>query len=95
MTLPPPEIGNIVLAFDPFTAIFAIGMLIASYFISAALTPKPIKPERASLEDFDYPRIEEGTPQCVIFGDVWIPDHMVLWYGNLRTSPVKSEEGGK
>lgn len=75
--------------------IWAIGMLIASYFITAALTPKPETPKPSSLEDFDFPQIEEGTNQCVIFGDCWVPDWFVLWYGNLRTSDVKSEGGKK
>ena len=76
---------------DPFTQfIFAIGMLIASYAISSSLAPKPTKPERASLGDFDFPQVTEGTPQSVIFGDVWIEDWTVLWYGNMRTSDVKS-----
>lgn len=80
---------------DPFTLIFAIGMLIASYMITAMITPKPETPKPASLTDFDFPQIDEGTPQCVVFGDVWIPDWMVLWYGNMRTSPVKNDQAQK
>lgn len=80
---------------DPFTLIFAIGMLIASYMITAMLAPKAETPKPASLMDFDFPQIDEGSPQCVVFGDVWIPDWQVLWYGNMRTSPVKNSEGAK
>ena len=43
--------------------IWAIGMLIASYVIQAALMPKPERPKPASLEDFDFPQVDEGTPQ--------------------------------
>lgn len=75
--------------------LFALGLLIASYFISAMMAPKPVKPKPALLSDFDIPQIEEGTPQCVVFGDVWIPDWMVLWYGDYRTSPIMSDVGGK
>lgn len=75
--------------------IWAIGMLIASYVIQVALTPRPEQPKPASLEDFDFPQVEEGTPQSVIFGDVWISDWHVLWYGNLRTSKVSSKGGKK
>lgn len=82
-----------VLAFINF--LWAIGMLVASYTIQALLTPKPTKPKPAGFEEFDFPQIEEGTPQCVVFGDVWIPDWQVLWYGNYRTSAVKSKGGKK
>lgn len=79
----------------PLNFLWAIGMLIASYAIQALLAPKPVTPKPSSLEDFDFPQIEEGTPQSVIFGDVWIKDWQVLWYGNLRTSAVKSESAKK
>lgn len=43
----------------------------------------------AALEDFQFPQSSEGTPQCVVFGDVWIKDWMVLGVGNYRTSPIR------
>ena len=75
--------------------IWAIGMLIASSLITVLLTPKPETPKPSALEDFDFPQIDEGTPQSVVFGDVWISDWHVLWYGNLRTSAVKASGGKK
>lgn len=75
--------------------IWAIGMLIASYAIQAIMTQKPEKPKPAALDEFEFPQIDEGTPQCVVFGDVWIPDWHVLWFGNLRTSEIKSESAKK
>ena len=75
--------------------LFALGMLIFSYVIQVALMPKPERPKAASLEDFDFPQIEETTPQSVVFGDVWISDWTVLWYGNLRTTAIKSSGGKK
>lgn len=79
----------------PVNFLWAIGMLIASYVIQALITPKPEKPKPAALEDFDFPQVDEGTPQSVIFGDVWVSDWHVLWYGNMRTSTVKSKGGKK
>lgn len=71
--------------------IFAIGLLLASFVLQAMATPKTNDtPKRSSLSDFDFPQIDETTPQCVVFGDVWIPDWMILWYGNMRSSPIKS-----
>lgn len=75
--------------------LWAIGTLIASYVISAMIVPKAEIPKPASLEDFDFPQVEEGTPQAVIFGDVVCSGWQVLWYGNMRTSAVKSDGGGK
>lgn len=75
--------------------IWAVGMLVASYFIQTLIAPKPETPKPATLEDFDLPQVEEGTAQAVIFGDVWCPDWHVLWYGNLRTSAIKSKGGKK
>ena len=75
--------------------IWAIGMLIASYAIQVLTMPKPGKPKPAALEEFDFPQVDEGSPQSVVFGDVWIRDWHVLWYGNLRTSAIKSKAGKK
>lgn len=82
-----------VLAFINF--LWAIGLLVASYAIQALLTPKPNNPKPAAFQDFDFPQADEGTPQCVIFGDVWTPDWTVLWYGNYRTSAIKKKQGKK
>lgn len=75
--------------------LWAIGMLIASYAITVMLTPKAEVPKPSALEDFDFPQIDEGTPQAVVFGDVWIQDWMVLWYGNMRTSKIKAKGSKK
>lgn len=82
-----------VLAFANF--LWALGMLIAGYVLQILITPKADKPKPASLDDFDFPQFEEGTPQTVYFGDNWSTDFFVGWYGNLRTSPVKSSGGKK
>lgn len=70
-----------------------IGIMIVSAIISYALTPKPPTPKPAALSDFDVPTAEEGRPIPVIFGTVWIKSPNVLWYGDLRATPIKS--GGK
>lgn len=77
--------------------LWAIGAMVASYAITVLLMPKPKpqKPKPAAFEDFDFPQAEEGTPQAVVFGDCWTPDWIVLWYGNYRTSSIKSGGGGK
>ena len=71
-----------------------IFLLIASYFISAALAPKPPVPKPAALEDFDIPLAEEGRAIPVVLGTVVINSPSLMWYGDLRTSAIK-EKGGK
>jgi len=68
---------------------FQIFILIASYVLSAVLAPKPATPKPTAFEDIDFPQCEEGTPQAVIFGDVWTKDWMVLGVGNYRVSEIK------
>lgn len=71
---------------------WALVFMVASYLIQAVLV-KPQKMKPASLEEFDFPQIDEGTPEAVFFGDCWTEGWMILWYGNLRTKKIKS--GGK
>ena len=75
--------------------IWAIGMLVASYAITALLTPKAETPKPAALGEFDFPQVDEGVPQSVVFGDVWIKDWHILWFGNLRSSAIRSKGGKK
>lgn len=74
---------------------YQIIILIASYIISAVLAPKPQKPKPAAFDDIEFPQFEEGTPQPVIFGDVWTESWMVLGVGNYRTEEIRSEGGKK
>lgn len=64
-------------------------LIVVGYILEAAVA-KPPKNKPASLEDFDIPQVEEGTPHAVVFGDVWLDGWQVLWYGNYRTSKIKS-----
>lgn len=69
---------------------WALVLMVASYAITA-LTMKTQNAEAASLSDFDIPQFEEGTPHAVVFGDVWLEGWQVLWYGNFRTTKIKSK----
>jgi hypothetical protein len=68
--------------------------LIISITITAALTPKAQSRPPEAFEDIDFPQADEGTPQCVIFGDCWSGDWTVLAVGNYRTSEIRGS-GGK
>lgn len=75
--------------------VFQLVLLVVSYFVSAALAPKPPKPKPAALEDFDIPVAEQGRPVPVVFGTVQITGPNVMWYGDLRTTAIKEKDGKK
>lgn len=71
---------------DFFSALFYI---VIATVIFTAMQPKQKPPKAPAFEDFDFPQFEEGTPQCVIFGDCWTEDWMVLAVGNYRTTEIR------
>jgi hypothetical protein len=68
-------------------------VMVVAYILSVALRPTPKPPASSTLADINIPTVDQGTPVPVVFGDVWIENWMVLWYGDLRVDPIKS--GGK
>ena len=67
---------------------FIIQIVIA--VISYLLSPKPESPTVVAGEQ-DIPVVDMGSPIPVVFGTVWINRPQVVWYGDLRTTPVKSK----
>lgn len=74
---------------------YALISMAVSYAITAAMMPKPPSNDPASMGDLDFPQTEEGTPQAVVFGDVWVSDWTVVGLGNFRTTPIIKPSGGK
>lgn len=72
-----------------------IVVLIVSVYISVSMAPKPQDARPQAFEDFDFPQVDEGTPQAVIFGDCWSGDWTVLAVGNYRTTAIRSKGGKK
>ena len=71
-----------------------IALFVVSLIISYALQPKPQKPKPAAFEDFDFPTADDGTPQIVVFGDVWLTDWTVLGVGNYRNVAITQKQSG-
>lgn len=71
-----------------------IALFVVSLVVSYALQPKPQRPKAAAFEEFDFPTVEDGTPQIVVFGDVWLTDWTVLGVGNYRTSNIVVKQKG-
>ncbi|MGQ2385094.1 hypothetical protein [Acinetobacter ursingii] len=71
-----------------------IALFIASLVISYALQPKPQRQKPAAFEDFDFPTVDDGTPQIVVFGDVWLTDWTVIGVGNYRNETIVAKQKG-
>ena len=67
--------------------------LIALSFRSYALQPKPAK-TRNEPGKFEIPTIKPGVSIPVVFGTVMIRDPSIVWWGDLRTTPI-IKSGGK
>jgi len=72
-----------------------IAAMVISAYVSYKNRPKSVTPKPTAFEDFEFPQCEEGTPQCVIFGDCWTEDWTVGGLGNFRTRPIKTKGGKK
>ena len=55
--------------------------------------PKTPQPVALTLDDVKAPVAEIGKEIPVLFGEREIEAPNVLWYGDLRTEPVKSSSG--
>ncbi|MCH9691041.1 MAG: hypothetical protein K0U59_03075 [Gammaproteobacteria bacterium] len=73
----------------------AIAVMIVSVLVQYALQPKAPRPQASELKDFDAPTADEGRPVPVVFGTVLIRSANVVWYGDLRTTPIRSKGGKK
>jgi hypothetical protein len=74
----------------------ALAFVAVAVVITALIQPhaKGTVPSPAELKDFSFPQDAEGTPEIVVFGDVWLDGWFVIWYGNLRTEPIKVSSSG-
>jgi len=76
-----------------FSMLFGLILLFA--FLSLFLRPKPTPPPPGTIEDSDVPIVNASDPVPRIYGTVWIRSPNVVWYGDLRTTPIKKSESFK
>lgn len=72
-----------------------IVIMIVAALVSYALAPKPPKPKPAGLAEFDIPQSKEGQPFTWVFGERYIKDATVGYWGNLSSAPIKAKGGKK
>lgn len=72
---------------------FSLAIMVVSLGISYFMRPKPKGPSAVAFDPESMPNVDEGTPQNVAFGDVWISDWQVLTFGNPRNKAIKTKSG--
>ena len=70
-----------------------IALFVLSMVMAARMQPKTEKPTAAGLEDFSFPSAAE-RPIQVLAGTRRISGPNVLWYGDLRTTAIKTVTKG-
>jgi uncharacterized membrane protein len=68
-------------------------IMVVAAILSYALRPKPQNPPAATLADVSVPTTEIGKPVAVVFGEVWIDDSNIIWYGDLSNTPIYATSG--
>lgn len=70
-----------------------IALIIISIYMAYTMQPKTVPPVPAAFEDFEFPQVDEGTPECVFFGDCWTGDWIVLAVGDYKTTSITTKSG--
>ena len=71
-----------------------VAYFVVALVISFALTPKPNTP-MPGVGNVTAPTASVGKEIPVVFGTVIVKSANVVWYGDIKTVPVKSKGGKK
>jgi hypothetical protein len=74
-----------------------LAWMVVMAVVSYAMRPKTSAPQvkPAGLNEIDFPTAQAGREIPVLFGTRWITGPNVVWYGDLRTTPIREKAGGK
>lgn len=73
---------------------FVVGAII-SIAATYLLRPKPQTQPPAAFDDIEVPVAEEGKEIPVLFGCKMLRGPNVVWYGDLKTEPIRTKGGKK
>lgn len=73
---------------------FAV-LFVGSLAVGLLLAPKPQNQKPAGLGEITAPTAEEGIEIPVLFGTRDFNGPNVVWYGDLKTTAIKSKGGKK
>lgn len=71
---------------------YALVMMVVSYAIQIALTPKPQQPTAGNL---DVPSPANGATVPVLFGTNIVKSANIIWYGDARVEAIQSKGSKK
>ena len=74
---------------------FLIAVFIVALVASYALMPKPQSQPPPGIGSVTAPTAEEGREIPVLFGTRDMDGPNVVWYGDIKTVPIKKRSGGK
>lgn len=69
----------------------AIIIAIIALVLAVTMKPKSQSVKPASLDEIEAPVAEIGREICVVFGERDVDGPNVVWYGDLKTEPVKKK----
>lgn len=73
---------------------FFAGILLAIVAVYA-LAPKPQSQKPAGIDEIKLPTAKEGREIPIVFGCRRVSGPNVVWYGHLKTVPIKAKGGKK
>ncbi len=72
----------------------AILVSLAISVVSYLLTPRP-KPQAQQPGQIDIPETKDGEPIPIVFGQAWIEDPHIAYWGNQSTTAIRKSGGKK
>lgn len=72
-----------------------LGVLAVTLVASFLIAPKIQQPKSIVPEDLDIPTADIGKEIPVVFGTCKVASSNVVWYGDLRTVPIRTKSGKK
>lgn len=75
--------------------VFFVATIVISAYLSYTMRPDPPDAVKPAFEDLEVPTVSASAPIPRVYGTKWLKSANVVWYGDLRTEPIKKESGGK
>ena len=74
---------------------YYVGTVVISYAVAVITAPSVESPKPVGIDEIEVNTAEEGSPILAVFGKPWIKSANCVWYGDLRTTKIKSKGGKK
>lgn len=71
--------------------VIMVVMMAASYMIMQSQSGDDQRP--TGVDDINFPTASAGKDIPVVFGSRWVNSPNVVWYGDVRTRPIRTDSG--